>query len=90
MGALPGHMAGLTTAPAQTRERTGWGVMARLAIKATLRRLTRIAHTAVTTFNTDKARNLLGKQDFHKTITIMHSGEIVKAAVIHRQNLTII
>ena len=53
LGALPGHMAGLTTAPAQTRERTGWGAIARLEINETLRRLTRIAHTAFATFNTD-------------------------------------
>ena len=86
-------MAGLTTAPAQTRERTGWGAMARLEINRTLRRLTRIPHTAVATFSTDKERNLLGEQDFHKTITITHSREIVKVAgraVIHIQDLTII
>ena len=78
LGLFPGHMAGPTTALAQTRERGQAGVwLATLATNGTLRR-----RIIVATFNTDKARNLLGEQDFNKTITISHIREIVKAAVI--------
>ena len=44
--------------------------MARPAADGTLERLTMVPITAITILNTNKARNILGKQDLHKPVAI--------------------
>lgn len=46
--------------------------MARPAADGTLERLTRVPITAITILNTNKARNLLDKQDLHKLVAITY------------------
>ena len=46
--------------------------MARPAADGTLERLTRAPFMAITILNTNKARNLLGKQDLHKLVAITY------------------
>ena len=87
LGALPGHMTGLTTDQREDR----LGRDGQTSDKRNIDEADQNTTHGIRNFQQGhKGRNLLGEQDFHKTITITHSREIVKAAVIHTQDLAII
>lgn len=85
LGALPGHMAGLTTDADDTDQREDrLGRDDQTSDKRNIEEADQHTTHGIRNFqHGHKARNLLGEQDFHKTIAIKHSRKIVKAAVIH-------
>ena len=82
-------MAGLTTAPAATRERTDRGTMTKFTADRTLGRLTRIPDSTITAFHFHETRNILGQKDLDYPVTITHRWVLFEIAMVNGKNFTI-
>ena len=82
-------MTGLATAPAETRKRAGWGTVTKLAANRTRRRLTRVPNTTLAAFHSNKARNILSKQNLNQPVSITQGWKVIEITVVNGQDLPI-